>query len=105
MVVSTDPSLTGGGSRHRAGDRIPERSGNQNRAFIFVGTLLRWSMIPFPVLYFPSSRIHFLFVYLDIVLPVVFVLAPECRDIETALYDRTYVRTSLAYCVQYFSTS
>ena len=68
---STDPSLTGGGSRHRAGDRIPERSGNQNRAFIFVGTLLRWSMIPFPVLYLPCGRIHFLFVYLDIVLPVV----------------------------------
>ena len=35
----------------------------------------------------------------------VFVSAPECRDIETALYDRTYVRTSLANCVQYFSTS
>ena len=43
----------------------------------------------------------------------IFVSAPECRDIETALYDRTYVRayvrtyvrTSLANCVQYFSTS
>ena len=38
-----------------------------------------------------------------------FVSAPECRDIETVLYDRTsvhtYVRTSLANCVQYFSTS
>ena len=31
-----------------------------------------------------------------------FVSAPECRDIETALYDRTSVRASLAYCVQYF---
>jgi len=35
-------------------------------------------------------------------LSVVFIVsAPECRDIETALYDRTYVRTSLAYYVQW----
>ena len=49
-------------------------------------------------------------IVLDGLNPHLFVSAPECRDIETALYDRpyvrtsvgSYVRTSLAICVQYF---